>query len=83
VSPFCVDSRRVRGEKSTQNGLRAGSRGSLGGEWGEFPMESVGVMFYDDPMELITTVGASLAGVVMVLVGAYSIAAILFDDLAQ
>jgi hypothetical protein len=34
-------------------------------------------------MELITTVGASVAGVVMVLVGAYSIAAILFDDFAQ
>jgi len=46
-------------------------------------MESVGAMSHDGLMELITTVGASLAGVVMVLVGAYSIAAILFDDLTQ
>ena len=60
-----------------------GCQGSPGVEWGEFPMESVGAMSHDEAMELITTVGASLAGVVMVLVGAYSIAAILFDDLAQ
>ena len=46
-------------------------------------MESVGAIPHDDDMELITTVGAIVAGVVMVLVGAYSIAAILFDDFAQ
>jgi hypothetical protein len=57
--------------------------GGAGVEWGEFPIETVGAMTHDGPMELITTVGASLAGVVMVLVGAYSIAAMLFDDFAQ
>lgn len=55
----------------------------LGVEWGEFPMESVGGISHDGVMELVTTVGAIVAGVVMVLVGVYSIAAIIFDDLAQ
>lgn len=32
-------------------------------------------------MELITTVGAILAGLVMVAVGVYSLAAIWFEDL--
>jgi hypothetical protein len=56
---------------------------TLGVKWGEFPIDSVGATPHDVVMELITTVGAIVAGVVMVLVGAYSIAAILFDDLAQ
>lgn len=56
---------------------------TLGVKWGEFPIDSVGATSHDVVMELITTVGAIVAGVVMVLVGAYSIAAILFDDLAQ
>lgn len=67
----------------TQNREEWPILGTVGGKWGEFPIETVGAMAHDGPMELITTVGASVAGVVMVLVGAYSIAAILFDDLAQ
>lgn len=44
-------------------------------------MESVGPVTDDGPMELLTNVGAVLTGLVTVVVGAFSLVSILFDDL--
>lgn len=44
-------------------------------------MESVGAVTDDGLMELLTNVGAVLTGLVTVVVGAFSLVAILFDDL--
>ncbi len=45
-------------------------------------MESTGEIMDDRHVELVTNIGAVVAGVLTVVVGAYSIAAILFDDLS-
>jgi len=45
-------------------------------------METAGRIPDDRRMELVTNIGAVLAGAVMVIVGAYAIAVILFDDLS-
>lgn len=44
-------------------------------------METVPAGYEHRSMEFITTVGAILAGLVMVTVGVYSLAAIWFEDL--
>jgi len=52
------------------------------GGMGESPMESVGGVSRDAPMDIITNVGAIISGVLMVGVGGFSIAAIWFEDLS-
>jgi hypothetical protein len=44
-------------------------------------MESVGADRHDDLMELLTNIGAVVTGVVTVLVGLFSLATLLFDDI--
>ena len=54
---------------------------TLGVEWVEFPMESVGADRHHDVMELLTNIGAVVTGAVTVLVGLFSLATLLFDDI--
>jgi len=54
---------------------------SPGAGWGKILMESVGALRHDDGMEILTIVGAVVTGVVTVIVGLFSLATILFDDL--
>jgi hypothetical protein len=54
---------------------------TLGPEWGKSPIESVGALPDDGGMELLTNIGAILTGLVTLMVGAFSVATILFDDL--
>ncbi|HSM44267.1 MAG TPA: hypothetical protein VK969_04535 [Acidimicrobiia bacterium] len=45
-------------------------------------MESVPAGYEDAVMELLNTLGAVIAGVALVIVGLYSLAALWFDDLS-
>ena len=44
-------------------------------------MESVGAGADDGCVEILTSIGAIVTGLVTVIVGAFSVASILFDDL--
>lgn len=54
---------------------------TLGVGWVEFPMGSVGARRHDEGMELLTNVGAVVTGAVTLLVGLFSLATLLFDDI--
>lgn len=45
------------------------------------PMESVGAVRHDAGMEILMNVVAAIAGVATVVVGLFSLATILFDDI--
>lgn len=53
----------------------------LGVGWGKIPIDSVGAIRHDQSMDILINVAALVTGLVTVVVGLFSLAAILFDEL--